>query len=104
MIIAITTAIFANNLYTYSVIFVLAGAASDGFKLSFSNLIFIVSPDEKRPVYIAIQNNITSLGMFFSIPGGILLGFVGYNFLFISVILFLLVGLFFSFKLKDTIS
>jgi len=104
MIMAITIAIFANNLYIYSVIFVLAGAASDGFKLSFSNLIFIVSPDDKRPVYIAIQNNITSLGMFFSIPGGILLGFVGYNFLFISVILFLLVGLFFSFKLKDTIS
>ena len=104
MITAITTAIFANNIYIYSTIFVLAGAASDGFKLSFSNLIFIVSPDDKRPVYIAIQNNITSLGMFFSIPGGILLSLVGYNILFISVIIFLSIGLFFSFKLKDSIS
>ena len=101
MITAITIAIFANNLYVYSSIFILAGAASDGFKLSFSNLIFIVSPDDKRPVYIAIQNNITSLGMFFSIPGGILLSFVGYNVLFISVIVFLSIGMFFSFKLKD---
>lgn len=101
MILAISIAIFAKNIYVYSLIFILAGAASDGFKLSFSNLIFIISPKEKRPVYIAIQNNITSLGMFFSIPGGILLGFVGYNLLYISVIILLSTGLFFSLKLKD---
>lgn len=101
MISAIVIAMFANSIYAYSLVFIIAGAASDGYKLSFSNLIFIVSPDDKRPVYIAIQNNITSLGLFFSIPGGVMLSYVGYNFLFLTVIFFLLIGLFYSFKLKD---
>ena len=90
----------SNNLIMYSSIFVIAGAAVDGFKLSFLNLIFLISPQEKRPVYVAIQNNITSLGMFFAIPGGALLNFLGYNYLVAGIIAFLSLGFLLSFKLK----
>ncbi len=100
MITALTIAFFAKNIYMYSLVFIIAGAASDGFKLSFMNLLFVIAPDDKRPVYVALQNNITSLGMFFSIPGGALLNVLGYNYLYIFVIIMLSLGLFFSFKLK----
>ena len=100
MIISIGLVLFANNLILFSAIFIITGAAADGFKLSFMNLIFLISPQEKRPVYIAIQNNLTSLGMFFAIPGGAILNSFGYNILLIAIISFLSLGFFLSFKLK----
>jgi MFS family permease len=101
IILSIFLATIATNIYTYSTVFVLAGAASDGFKLSFSNLIYIISPENKRPVYIAIQNNLTSLGLFFSIPGGILLNILGYNTLIIIVLTILIFGFIYNFKLNE---
>ena len=100
MIISMIMIILSNNLIMYSTIFIVAGAAVDGFKLSFMNLIFLISPQEKRPVYIAIQNNITSIGMFFAIPGGAILNYLGYNYLVFGIIALLSIGFLLSFKLK----
>lgn len=101
MILAMLIVLFAQNYIVYSLVFVIAGAAADGFKISFMNLIFNISPAEKRPVYIAIQNNLTSLGMFFSIPGGALLSLLGYNILTSLIIILMLTGLYLSFNLKE---
>jgi signal peptidase II len=49
------------------VIFFLAGASTDGNRISSGNLIIQIAPENKRPVYVALQANITSLGLFFSI-------------------------------------
>ena len=100
MIISMIMIPLSNNLIMYSFVFVIAGASVDGFKLSFMNLIFLISPQEKRPVYVAIQNNITSLGMFFAIPGGAFLSYLGYNYLVFGIITFLSLGFLLSFKLK----
>jgi len=100
MIISMIMITLSSNLIMYSAIFVVAGAAVDGFKLSFMNLIFLISPQEKRPVYIAIQNNITSIGMFFAIPGGAVLNSIGYNYLAFGITALLLIGFLLSFKLK----
>jgi len=100
MIAAIFMSLVANTIYFYYVIFFIAGAGIDGFRLSFSNLILIIAPEDKRPVYVAVQNNITSLGMFFSIPGGLLVSSFGYNFTAIFTISLLIIGFFYSFRLK----
>ena len=34
------------------------GMATDGIRLSSDNLIIVVAPEEKRPIYMALQNNI----------------------------------------------
>ncbi len=94
-------AFFASNIYLFILIFLLAGSASDGFKLAFNNLVLSIAPEEKRPVYFAIQNNLTSLGLFFSIPGGILLNLIGYKALIAVTLLILLIGLYLGTKLKD---
>ena len=100
IIISILLAILANHIYYYYVVFFIAGAGIDGFRLAFSNLILIISPEDKRPVYIAVQNNITSIGMFFSIPGGALVSWLGFNSVGWLTVAILFAGLLMSFQLK----
>jgi len=97
---AFIIALFADNAYMYALIFFLIGFSMDGFKISGMNLLFEIAPEDKRPIYVALQNNLTSIGLFFSIPGGFILEKFGYNVLYLFTTAMLLVGLFFAFKLK----
>ncbi len=106
--ITIATTIFAiflafvnSHLYGYMVIFFLVGTAMDGNRIASGNLLLILAPEEKRPVYSALQTNIVSFGMFFSILGGVLLNFTNYTVLYSFTIFSLAIALFLSFKLKD---
>ncbi|NPA44684.1 MAG: MFS transporter [Chlorobi bacterium] len=99
-IIAILTTFIATNIYYFYVIYFIAGAAIDGYRLAFSNLILIIAPSEKRPVYVAVQNNLSSIGLFFAIPGGIILKSFNFNILAIITLTVLFLGLIISFKLK----
>jgi len=100
-IISIIIAFFAESLYIYMLIFFIIGASMDGNRISSSNLLLILAPDEKRPIYSALQTNIVSFGMFFSIFGGILLTFTSYNFLYSFSIILLIISFLLSLKLND---
>jgi len=97
---AILTTFIATNIYYFYAIYFIAGAAIDGYRLAFSNLILIIAPNEKRPVYVAVQNNLSSLGLFFAIPGGIILKSFNFNILAIITLSVLFLGMLISFKLK----
>jgi len=84
------------------VIFFLIGAAIDGNRIASGNLILVLAPSKKRPIYVAIQMNTISFGLFFSIVGGIILHFFSYTILYSSTIFVLSLALIFSLKLKDT--
>jgi hypothetical protein len=92
----------ASSLFQYSIVFFLIGASMDGTRIASSNLILKIAPVQKRPVYIALQMNIVSLGMFFSIFGGVILNYLNYTTLYISTITVLFAALFFAFKLSDS--
>ena len=100
-ILAIVVALNASSLYAYTFIFFIIGGAIDGNRIASGNLILALAPSEKRPVYIALQINIISFGLFFSLVGGILLHYFNYTTLYSVTILVLLISLLFSFKLKD---
>lgn len=100
-IIAIFLAFNASSLYEYIAIFFLVGASMDGSRIASSNLILKIAPADKRPIYIALQMNIVSFGMFFSIIGGVILHYLNYTVLYSSAIVMLLLALYLSFKLKD---
>ena len=102
-IVSISIAFFASSLHSYMLIFFIIGASMDGNRISSSNLLLILAPEEKRPVYSALQTNILSFGMFFSIIGGVILSLTNYNVLYGFTILCLSVALFLSMKLKDEI-
>lgn len=101
IIIAFIIALFAKDAYGYALIFLLFGVALDGFNNSGMNLVIEIAPEEKRPVYTAIQTNITSIGLFFPILGGVILKFVeSYTVIYLLTITLLLIGFFLSLRLK----
>lgn len=100
-IIVIIIAFSASSLYEYMLIFFLVGAALDGNRIASGNLILALAPADKRPVYVALQINIVSFGLFFSILGGVILHFSNYTLLYSTATAMLLISLYFSFKLKD---
>ncbi len=100
MIVAFIIAIFADNVYLYALIFLIFGAGLDGNKIAGMNLVIEIAPEEKRPVYTALQSNITSFGLFFPVLGGVILKIVGsYELLYGITLLVLLFGLYQSRKL-----
>lgn len=101
-IVAISLAFSASSLYEYMLIFFLVGASMDGNRIASSNLILKIAPADKRPVYIALQMNIVSLGMFFSILGGAVLHFFNYTALYSLSLGTLFIALLLSFKLKES--
>jgi len=86
-------AIFAENLWHYGIIFFLLGSSIDGMRLAFSNNILIIAPEHLRPVYIALQSNLTSIGLFFAVPGALILEHFGYTALYCFTIMVLLGGI-----------
>lgn len=100
-ILAVLLAFEASALMTYMVIFFLMGAGTDGNRIASGNLILALAPEEKRPVYVALQINIVSFGMFFSILGGVVLQFSSYIFLYALTLVLLVAAFILSFKLKD---
>jgi MFS family permease len=100
-IVAIVTAFSASSLYEYMFIFLIMGGAMDGNRIASGNLILALAPADKRPVYVALQINIISFGLFFSLLGGIILHFFSYNTLYSLTIIVLLSSFYFSLKLKD---
>jgi MFS family permease len=100
-IIAIFIAINASSLYAYMVLFFLIGAALDGNRIASGNLILSLAPPEKRPIYVALQINIVSFGLFFSMLGGVILHFFSYDVLYASASNVLFLSLYYSFKLVD---
>jgi MFS family permease len=90
----------ASSVYAYMLIFFLIGASMDGNRISSSNLILKIAPPQKRPIYIALQMNIVSLGMFFSIIGGIILHYFNYTALYSVSCAVLFAALYLSFKMR----
>jgi len=100
MILAFIIAIFANTIYLYGAIFLLLGIALDGFNIAGMNLVIEIAPEDKRPVYTAIQTNLTSFGLFFPILGGVILRLVGsYTVIYLLTIALLVLGFFLSLRL-----
>jgi len=100
---AVILAFFADSLPFYILIFFLFGAAADGNRIASGNLILILAPESKRPLYVALQMNIVSLGMFFSILGGFILHFGGYTLLYLVTAFTLFVAFILSFRLRDAV-
>jgi len=100
MFIAIALAFFVHSFLGYAVLFFLLGASIDGTRLAFQNLILIIAPEKERPIYVAMQNNIAAIGLFFSIPGGLLINIFGYSFTLIFTLVLLVFGFLFSFGMK----
>ncbi|RUM66917.1 MAG: MFS transporter [Sulfurospirillum sp.] len=101
MIAAFSVALLCGGAWCYALVFLLFGIALDGFSISGMNLVIEIAPEEKRPIYTALQSNITSLGLFFPVIGGVILKYSGsYEIVYLLTIVLLGVGLWLSLQLK----
>jgi len=100
LIISALTLSYWTEPNVYYLLFFLAGAGVDGFRLAYSNLILIIAPTTQRPVFVAVQNNLTSVGLFFPIIGGFLYNYLGFNYLIAFSIGLMFLGFLLSFKLR----
>lgn len=91
-IVANIAAISAESIWQYGAIFFLIGASIDGMRLAFSNNILVIAPEHQRPVYIALQSNLTSIGLFFAVPGALILEQLGYTVLYLVTATLLCAG------------
>jgi len=96
---AFIIAFFANTPVLYGLVFLFLGLSMDGFSISGMNLVFEIAPEDKRPIYTALQSNITSLGLFFPILGGFILKYAGYNVLYALTIFMIGLGLYLTRRL-----
>jgi len=104
MIFAFIIAFFPQNTIGYGLIFFIFGIGIDGFRNADMNLILEIAPEDKRPVYVAIQSTLVSIGLFFAIPGGIILEYFGYSMLYSLTLVLLFIGLFFTEKLSKYVT
>ncbi|MEA2043647.1 MAG: MFS transporter [Bacteroidota bacterium] len=93
-------AFYGKSIEALYPVYFLFGAARDGFKLSVTNILLTIAPEEKRPAYIAVQNNLSSLGLFLPIIGGIIYKYIDFSTLSLITIGFLILGLLISFRLR----
>jgi len=100
IITSVAIALFADTPLSYGAIFLLFGIAVDGFRNADMNLILEIAPEAKRPVYVAIHSTLSSIGLFFSIPGGYIIQSVGYTALYLITISMLSIGLLLTERLK----
>jgi len=101
LLLVISSVHFATSIYQYAAAFFLIGASIDGLRLSFGNLILIIAPQEYRPTYIALQANISSLGLFFSVLGGFIVKWFGFEVLYISTGVLIFYALYLSKGLRE---
>ncbi len=94
-ILAFLLALIFHDIYIYAIIFFILGASIDGTRLSFGNLIIEISPEEHRPTYIAMNSNISSIGLFFPILGGLIVSFSNYQIVYLISIAILLLSIFY---------
>lgn len=100
-ILSFIVAMFANDFFFYALFFFLIGGAIDGVSIASLNLVIEIAPEDKRPIYTALQTNFSYIGLFFPLLGSFILQF-GQNFtiLYTLTILFLFLALLFALKLN----
>ena len=100
IIATIFIALFAGSPLSYGMIFLLFGIAVDGFRNADMNLILEIAPEARRPIYVAVHSTLTSVGLFFAIPGGFILQHFGYTVLYLTTLMLLFLGLYMTGRLK----
>ena len=96
MFAAFFIALFAQGAVAYALIFFIFGIGMDGFRNADTNLVLEIAPEDKRPIYVAIQSTIVSLGLFFSIPGGFILQYTSYTTLYLITLGMMAIGFWYT--------
>lgn len=86
----------------FSLVFFLVGTTLRGLNIASANYLLEFAPKEEVAVYVGIKNFVMLPTVFYPLAGGLLVPVLGYQKLFVLEAFLLLIGIMFSFALKNT--
>ncbi len=78
--------------YAYAVVFLFVGMTFKGVVTGTANYLMEFAPQDELPTYVAVKNTLQMPTIAFPVIGGLLIPFIGYEALFITVAVLSLVG------------
>ena len=94
-------AFLAPTWHLFALVFMLSAAGTTGVGTAAWNLLYAVSPERERLLYVGTANSLLSLPSFAPILAGGLLGWLGFRFLFLLASLCALSSLAFAFRFRE---
>ncbi|UCH26912.1 MAG: MFS transporter [Trueperaceae bacterium] len=86
---------------SFSLVFMLSAAGQAGMNIAAWNLLYAVSPDEDRLLYVGTANSLLSLPSLAPIAGGLLTGVIGLRSTFVLAAALALTALGFAFRFRE---
>ena len=100
LLLASLAALFIPVWQFFAIVFMLSAAGQAGIGIAAWNLLYAVSKEEERPLYVGTANSLLSLPSFAPIFAGGLVDFIGFKSTFILAALMALIALSFAFRFK----
>jgi len=88
-------------LIAMGLVFFISGAANDGNSLAGSTYLLEIVPEDERPIYIGLANTTLGIVTFLPVLGGWLVAWIGYRGTFVTSLVFALLGLIASARLRE---
>lgn len=80
-------------------VFLTLAAVASGTFMGYTNYLIAIAPEERRPVYIGIQNTLYAVTAFLPVVGGVIIKLASFRVLFIVAAVFALSGALMAFRL-----
>jgi MFS family permease len=101
LIVASLIAVFADTWQWVIPILIASATGQAAINIAVWNLLYTVSPEAERPLYIGVTNTLMALPSFAPILAGVIISLLGYRATFVVALLSALVALAFSFRFAD---
>lgn len=101
LLLASVSAMLLPNWQVFSVVFMLSAAGQAGMGIAAWNLLYAVSPEDRRPLYVGTANSLLSLPSFAPIVAGLFIDIIGYRSMFLLAALLATTALSFAFRFTE---
>lgn len=101
LLLASVSAMLLPNWQVFSVVFMLSAAGQAGMGIAAWNLLYAVSPEDHRPLYVGTANSLLSLPSFAPIVAGLFIDIIGYRSMFLLAALLATSALSFAFRFTE---
>ncbi len=82
-------------------VFILTGLSIDGAGIAQLSYLMELASEHDRPLYLAVANTLMGVASFFPVIGGVIIGWLGYEALFVLTVAFGLWALWLSYRLRE---
>jgi hypothetical protein len=101
LLVAPLLALFADDWRLFALVFAASAAGNSGMGIAAWNLLYAVSPQAQRPLYVGVANSLLALPSLAPIAAGVVVGWLGYQVAFMAATLLAAAALAFAFRFSE---